>query len=205
MQPANIGDYIVLEKWCNYGIGINKQNLEIWASLNPEQKTEEKLIELFQAEYDDFKRQINNLQVEIKPSFRMSKIRIGDFQNGVDEQLPEPDKKVDPSKPLPDGIDRKNKLEILPCNEKLIINQELQVELFNSIKTHANMVEYMFDKYLTANHLYTVVDNLGEYYENVDHEIDLMTFLNRSFDYDIIKQWFAEGCLTLMIKSIIHQ
>ena len=61
----------------------------------------------------------------------------------------------------------------------------------------------MFQKYLTAGYIHIAVDELEKYYENADPEIDLMTFLNRAFDYFIVKQWFAEGCLVLMLNKTL--
>ncbi len=206
-NPVSVGDYIVLEQWCNNGINVHKEKHMIWVGLKDDEKTEEKLLEVFPVEYEDFKHQVRNwdldpneLVISIRPSFKMCNMKIGDF-TPEDEELPEPDKKVNPAKSHPNGVDKKNKMEIMPSDEKLVIDDELKAVLFDSIKNYKNMVEYMFVKYLTAEHLQNIFDNLTEYYMNADPDVDLQTFLNRAFDYDIIKQWFAEGCLTLMIKK----
>jgi uncharacterized membrane protein YheB (UPF0754 family) len=202
-NPRSIGDYFVLHQWCNTSFN-NKETLNSWVELNSDEKTEEKLVELFPNEYEEFKNQLNDLEpndqeLAIKPSFRMARMVVGDFEE-ADKDLPLPEMKNHPDAP-PIGPERKNKLAFEPLDQKMLIDEELQTELFHSIPGHKNMIEYMFIHYLNAEHLVPAIDNLTEYYLNSDPDEDLMTFLNRAFDYDIVKQWFAEGCLTLLINK----
>lgn len=206
-NPISVGDYITLEQWCNNGINVFKDKHVIWVNLTDDEKTEEKLLEVYPVEYEDFKHQIrewhrdpNQMVIAVQPSFKMCNMTVGDLK--PDElNIPEPNKNQ-VERP-PGATEKKNKMVMTPSDEKLVIDLETQTELFDSIKYYKNMVEYMFTKYLCAEHLPTVIEHLKQYYENSDPEIDLELFLNRAFDYDIIKQWFAEGCLTLMIKKIL--
>jgi hypothetical protein len=177
-NPCSIDDYFVLYQWCNTSFH-NKETLNSWIALNSEQKTEEKLIEMFPDEYDE-------QELAIKPSFRMTRMVVGDFEE-ADKDLPLPERKIHPDAP-PIGPERKNKLAFELLDQKMLIDEELQTELFHSIPGHKNMIEYIFIHYLNAEHLVPAVDNLTEYYLNSDPDEDLMTFLNRAFDYDIVKQ-----------------
>lgn len=202
-NPRSIGDYFVLHQWCNTSFN-NKETLNNWVELNSDEKTEEKLVELFPNEYEEFKNQLHGLEpndqeLAIKPSFRMTRMLIEDFEE-ADKDLPLPERKIHPDAP-PIGLEKRNKLSFLPVDEKMLIDEELQVELFRSIPEHKNMIEYMFIHYLNAEHLVSAVDDLSQYYFNSNPGEDLMTTLNKAFDYDIVKQWFAEGCLTLLINK----
>ncbi len=105
-------------QWCNTSFN-NKETLNSWVALNSEQKTEEKLVELFPNEYDEFKNQLHNLELNdqelaIKPSFRMARMVVGDFEE-ADKDLPLPERKIHPDAP-PIGPERKNcQLYIRTC------------------------------------------------------------------------------------------
>jgi len=61
------------------------------------------------------------------------------------------------------------------------------------------MEEFLIEKYFTSDYLVIIIDGLSPYYENVNVRVGLLEFLNKAFDYNIVRQWFVEGILLLVV------
>ena len=73
-----------------------------------------------------------------------------------------------------------------------------------NISKNIIMEEFLIDKYFTQNNLMTIIEGLSPYYQNNNVNVDLLEFLNKAFDYNIVRQWFVEGILMLVANKTLE-
>lgn len=185
---SEIGNNIAVNKWINLECKEKSRLLE-WVESD---KSERVLNELFPGVEI-----INSVKINI------SLMTIGEFQDESHAALTEPDKKADPTEGMDPTRNKKNTLQFTNSNESLVVPDNVKLMLLESVKHYKNMEEFLFDKYYNAANLLVIIEGLSPYYTNTDLSTDLLEFLNKSFDYNIVRQWFVEGILILICNGTL--